>query len=136
MAARSILFLCVANSARSQISQMAEGFARAVLGPNATVQSAGSSPTQVNPCAIAVMRDLDIDLSTHTSKPVTSADGAQKPIRGRSRSIGPGPSHARIGKVGWPRRSLAGAPTDPSVRISRTRLLGVTHWQRDGARCA
>ena len=37
-----ILFLCVANSARSQ---MAEGLARHLLGPGAEVMSAGSAPT-------------------------------------------------------------------------------------------
>ena len=47
---RGILFLCVANSARSQ---MAEGLARALFGARAEVQSAGSAPTSVNPHAVA-----------------------------------------------------------------------------------
>ncbi len=55
-----ILFLCVANSARSQ---MAEALARHLLGPQAQIQSAGTRPTQVNPLAVAVMRELDLDLS-------------------------------------------------------------------------
>lgn len=67
----SLLFLCVANSARSQ---MAEGLARALFGDAVRVQSAGSSPTQVNPLAIAAMRELGIDLSTHTSKSVLTID--------------------------------------------------------------
>ena len=62
-----ILFLCVANSARSQ---MAEGLARKLLGGTALVQSAGSEPSQVNPYAIAVMRELGIDLSPNASKSV------------------------------------------------------------------
>ena len=45
-----ILFLCVANSARSQ---MAEGLARQILGDKAEVSSAGSSPKPVAACAIA-----------------------------------------------------------------------------------
>lgn len=68
-----LLFLCVANSARSQI---AEGLARAMVGDVVSVQSAGSTPSQVNPLAIAVMREVGIDLSTHVSKSVASIDPA------------------------------------------------------------
>ena len=64
-----ILFLCVANSARSQI---AEGLARARFGDAVRVQSAGSSPTRVHPDAIAVMREAGVDLSTQTSKSVAA----------------------------------------------------------------
>lgn len=64
---RSILFLCVANSARSQ---MAEGLARDLFKDTVRVQSAGSSPSHVHPHAIAVMAELDIDLSSHTSSSV------------------------------------------------------------------
>lgn len=64
-----ILFLCVANSARSQ---MAEGLARARFGASAVIQSAGSRPSRVHPAAIAALAELDIDLSTHTSKSVES----------------------------------------------------------------
>ena len=49
----SVLFLCVANSARSQ---MAEGLARDLFGDAVRVQSAGSAPSRVNPFAIAAMR--------------------------------------------------------------------------------
>ena len=69
----SVLFLCVANSARSQ---MAEGLARHVFGDGVRVQSAGSAPTRVNPYAIAAMRELGIDLSSHASKLVDSIDPA------------------------------------------------------------
>ncbi|MBI4954538.1 MAG: arsenate reductase ArsC [Myxococcales bacterium] len=68
-----ILFLCVANSARSQ---MAEGLARALLGARASVASAGSAPTRVNPYAVLVMAELGIDLATHHSKSVDSIDPA------------------------------------------------------------
>ena len=63
----SILFLCVANSARSQ---MAEGLARHHFGDAAQVQSAGSSPTRVNPYAVRAMAELDIDISSHASTSV------------------------------------------------------------------
>lgn len=70
---QSVLFLCVANSARSQ---MAEGLARAVFGDAVRVQSAGSVPTHVNPLAIAAMAELSIDLKTHASKSVDTIDPA------------------------------------------------------------
>jgi arsenate reductase (thioredoxin) len=69
--AQSILFLCVANSARSQ---MAEGLGRMIFGDRVPVQSAGSEPSTVNPYAIEVMKELGIDLSTHTSKSVQTID--------------------------------------------------------------
>jgi arsenate reductase (thioredoxin) len=62
----SILFLCVANSARSQ---MAEGLARSLF-PDFRIQSAGSRPSQVNPYAIEVLKEIGIDISGHTSKSV------------------------------------------------------------------
>ncbi|MFT6397202.1 MAG: protein-tyrosine-phosphatase/catechol 2,3-dioxygenase-like lactoylglutathione lyase family enzyme [Bradymonadia bacterium] len=67
----SILFLCVANSARSQ---MAEGLARGLFGDAVCVQSAGSSPSRVSPYAVPIMAELNIDLSSHTSKSVESID--------------------------------------------------------------
>lgn len=66
-----ILFLCVANSARSQ---MAEGLARRLFGARALIQSAGSKPSKVNPWAIEVMGELGYDLVTHTSKSVETID--------------------------------------------------------------
>lgn len=68
---RGLLFLCVANSARSQ---MAEGLARARSGERWLVQSAGSAPSVVNPAAIEVMLELGIDLGSHVSKSVESID--------------------------------------------------------------
>ena len=67
----SLLFLCVANSARSQ---MAEGLARRLFGDRVSVQSAGSEPSQVNPYAVEVMREVGIDLGTHRSKSVQTID--------------------------------------------------------------
>ncbi len=68
-----ILFLCVANSARSQ---MAEGLARMMFGDRATIQSAGSQPSGVNPYALEVMREVGADLGGHTSKSVGTIDPA------------------------------------------------------------
>jgi arsenate reductase (thioredoxin) len=68
-----LLFLCVANSARSQ---MAEGLARQLFGDRADVQSAGSQPSRVNPYAIEVMREVGAELAGHTSKSVDAIDPA------------------------------------------------------------
>jgi len=62
---RAILFLCVANSARSQ---MAEGLARRLVPEEVEVFSAGSEPAEVNPIAVEAMQLLGIDLSDHRSK--------------------------------------------------------------------
>jgi arsenate reductase len=65
---RGLLFLCVANSARSQ---MAEGIARALAPSSVVVHSAGSQPTRVRPEAVAVLSEIGIDTSTHRSKHVS-----------------------------------------------------------------
>lgn len=66
-----LLFLCVANSARSQ---MAEGLARKLFGASVNVQSAGSKPSRVNPYAIDVMREVGVDLGAQHSKSVETID--------------------------------------------------------------
>ena len=66
----SILFLCVANSARSQLG---EGLARQLF-PGLSLQSAGSRPSRVNPYAIEALAELGIDASTHASKSVQDID--------------------------------------------------------------
>jgi arsenate reductase len=67
----SVLFLCVANSARSQL---AEGLARARFGDRIRVQSAGSKPTRVNPMAIEVLRERGLDITSQRSKLVDEID--------------------------------------------------------------
>jgi protein-tyrosine-phosphatase len=60
-----VLFVCIENSCRSQI---AEAFAR-MHGAGVDAYSAGSKPSgQVNEKAIASMREIGYDLSTHRSK--------------------------------------------------------------------
>lgn len=61
----NILFMCVANSARSQ---MAEGIARNVFGSRAHIESAGSVPSKVNPLAIVALKEIGMDISKHYSK--------------------------------------------------------------------
>jgi arsenate reductase (thioredoxin) len=64
---KGILFLCVANSARSQ---MAEGIARSMVPPGVEIWSAGSHPTSVRPEAISVLQEIGIDISGNRSKSV------------------------------------------------------------------
>lgn len=66
-----ILFLCVANSARSQ---MAEGLARYYYRDQCQIQSAGSKPSRVNPLAIQAMKELGVDINHHRSKSVDEID--------------------------------------------------------------
>lgn len=65
---KGILFLCVANSARSQ---MAEGIARSLAPADVKTWSAGSRPTKVRPEAIEVLKEIGIDISGHRSKSVS-----------------------------------------------------------------
>jgi len=64
---RRVLFVCVHNSARSQ---MAEGMLRAWAGDRFEVESGGTEASQVRPEAIAVMGELGIDISGHASKTI------------------------------------------------------------------
>jgi arsenate reductase (thioredoxin) len=64
---KKILFLCTANSIRSQ---MAEGLMEALGNDEWEVHSAGSMPSFVHPLAIHVMAEIGIDISHHNSKPV------------------------------------------------------------------
>ena len=67
-----VLILCTGNSARSQ---MAEGLLRHDAGDRFDVFSAGTRPSAVRPEAIAVMRELGIDIGGHRSKHVDSFAG-------------------------------------------------------------
>jgi len=69
---KRILILCTGNSARSQ---MAEGLLRHDAGDRFEVSSAGTKPGHVRPEAIAVMRELGIDISGHRSKHVDEFAG-------------------------------------------------------------
>jgi len=63
---KKILFVCIENSNRSQMS---EAFAKILGGDSIESYSAGSVPSgKINPKAIAAMKELGYDLSTHHSK--------------------------------------------------------------------
>ena len=68
----NILFLCVANSARSQ---MAEGLAKSMFGKEHNIQSAGSIPSgEVHPSAVIAMDDIGIDIRDQYSKSTDDLD--------------------------------------------------------------
>lgn len=71
---RGLLFLCVANSARSQ---MAEGIARHLAGDRLAVQSAGSAPSRLNPLAVQALAERGIDISAQRAKSVDEIDCEQ-----------------------------------------------------------
>lgn len=64
---KKILFMCVANSARSQL---AHGLAKDIFKYIAEIESAGSKPAKVNPLAIEAMEEIGLDISSHYSKSV------------------------------------------------------------------
>ena len=65
-----ILFVCVENAGRSQ---MAEGFFRKLGPSNFEVMSAGTKPaSEINPTAVQVMKEVNIDISQNKSKTLTS----------------------------------------------------------------
>jgi arsenate reductase len=66
----TVLFLCVANSARSQ---MAEALARHLV-PGLVARSAGSSPSRVNPYAVRALAELGVPTEALSSKHVDSID--------------------------------------------------------------
>lgn len=64
MSKKTIYFICTGNSCRSQ---MAEGFGKKILGDNWQVYSGGIEAHGVNPKAVEVMKEVDIDISKNTS---------------------------------------------------------------------
>lgn len=62
---KKVLFLCTHNSARSQI---AEGLLRYLYGKSYEAYSAGTQPLEINPYAIKVMKEINIDISKQYSK--------------------------------------------------------------------
>src|SRR6516162_3175341 len=69
---KRVLILCTGNSARSQ---MAEGLLERDAGDRFEVESAGTKPGRVRPEAIAVMKELGIDITGHRSKHVDEFEG-------------------------------------------------------------
>ena len=116
-----LLFLCVANSARSQ---MAEGLARARFGDRARVASAGSAPTAVNPLAVAALDEIGIDIRGQRSTSVGDVDPATVDVvvtlcAEEVCPVFPG----RVRRVHWPMPDPAAATGSDAERLERFRSV-------------
>ena len=117
----SLLFLCVANAARSQ---MAEGLARARFGDRARVASAGSSPTAVSPLAVAALDEIGIDIRGQRSTSVDDVDPASVDVvvtlcAEEVCPVFPG----RVRRLHWPMPDPAGAAGSDAERLERFRSV-------------
>ena len=72
-----VLFLCTGNSCRSQ---MAEGWARALLAGVVEAHSAGVEAHGLNPLAVRVMREVGVDISGQRSKQVDALHGLRPDV--------------------------------------------------------
>jgi arsenate reductase len=69
---KTVLFLCTHNSARSQ---MAEALLNTLHGDKYEAQSAGITPTRINPYVVKAMAEIEIDLSKNRSKSIEEFRG-------------------------------------------------------------
>jgi arsenate reductase len=113
------VFLCVHNSARSQI---AEGFAHAMAPPEAQIWSAGTEPAGVNPLAVAVMKEIGIDISGQRSRhvddvPWRKADTVVT-LCGEGAEVCPAVA-GDVRRVHWPLPDPSSAPTRKQLEAFR-----------------
>jgi arsenate reductase len=114
-----VLFLCVHNSARSQL---AEGFARKQAPPGVEIWSAGVEPGTVNPLAIQVMEEVGIDIREQTSKhldtvPWQTADTVIT-LCGEGAEVCP-TVPAEVRKMHWPLADPSAAPKEEQLEAFR-----------------
>ncbi len=121
MAPRGLLFLCVANSARSQI---AEGIARSLAPKDVVVFSAGSNPGQLNPLAVQVLGEIGIDISDHQSKgiPTIPADSVDAVITLCAEEVCPA-WLGRAHRIHWGLPDPAAAAGDDEARLAAFRTV-------------
>lgn len=123
MSEATLIFLCVANSARSQL---AEGLARARAPAGWKVYSAGSEPGTLHPLALEVMREIGIDISRQHAKgldsvPLADADIIVTLCAEEVCPVAPG-AHTRLH---WP------LPDPAAAAGSREERLGAFRAVRD-----
>ncbi len=121
MGCTDTLFLCVANSARSQ---MAEGLARELCGAGQKVHSAGSAPSQVNPMAVRVMEEIGIDLSGHHSKGIGDVplETIGRVVTLCAEEVCPTVTE-KVERLHWPLSDPAAAEGDESARLGAFRRV-------------
>ncbi len=116
-----LLFLCVANSARSQ---MAEGIARTLAPAGVKVSSAGSAPSKLNPLAVKALDEIGIDIRSQYSKSVDDIqpDGVDAVVTLCAEEVCP----VFLGKamrVHWGLPDPAGAGATEAERLERFREI-------------
>lgn len=117
-----ILFMCVANSARSQL---AEGLARQMLSESVHIESAGSNPSKVNPYAIQALQEIGADTAHLRSKrvddlPASFVDNLDFVITLCAEEVCPVIlSNAK--KLHWPLPDPAGQPGSDAEQLERFR---------------
>ena len=124
----TILFLCVKNSARSQ---MAEGLARSLAPPGYRFLSAGSNPGAVNPLAIQALAEQQIDISTQRAKGLASVplDAVDTIVTLCAEEVCP-VVPAQVRRLHWPLPDPKDLPSFRTVRDELRRRLPRL-WERD-----
>lgn len=118
---KGVLFLCVANAARSQ---MAEGFARALAPEGVEVGSAGSHPTALDPFAVRAMAELGIDVRSQRSKPIAAIDPARFDTVVTLCAEEVCPAFAGdLRRLHWPLEDPAAAQGDEAMRLAAFRRV-------------
>jgi arsenate reductase len=116
-----ILFMCVANSARSQ---MAEGIARSLAPHSVDIVSAGSNPGGLSRTAVEVMNEIGIDISCHHSKSVEEIglESIDAVITLCSHEVCP-VTPQRVARVHWRLTDPSGAGMDEAEKIKIFRSI-------------
>lgn len=133
MSVSTVLFLCVANSARSQ---MAEGLARAAAPSVYRFLSAGSAPGTLHPLAVAALAEVGIDISQQQAKglpdiPLADVDTVVTLCAEEICPVVPG----RVRRIHWPLPDPARVEGSDAERLAafrtardRLRQLLPTLW--------
>lgn len=120
---KRLLVLCTGNSARSQ---MAEGLLRYEGGTRFEVSSAGTKPSHVRPEAIAVMKEIGIDISGHRSKGVDEFLGQPFDyvitVCDRANESCP-VFHGPVKRLHWPFDDPAAVEGEEDVRVAAFRKI-------------
>lgn len=116
----SLLFLCVANAARSQ---MAEGLARNLFPDARRIASAGSDPGRLDPRSVKVMAEIGMDIRAQYSKSVADLDPTEFDwiITLCADEVCPVVPGARSQRLHWPLPDPAGDDPEDLSGFRRTR---------------
>lgn len=130
---RKVLFVCVHNSARSQ---MAEVFLNQIGGEFFQAESAGLEPGQINPMVVTVMQEVGIDLTGKTTNDVFEFVKQGKQYEyvitvcdesaGERCPIFPGKAE----RLHWTFEDPAGFQGSPEDRLMKTRMVRDQIYQR------